>query len=57
MLFWCQKTTGLETSQLVSTELNSQEEKTEDSEKFIWRRAMDEDGHLLTFLNDFLEEV
>ncbi|XP_078165559.1 uncharacterized protein LOC144560268 [Carex rostrata] len=49
-------TTGLETSQLVSTELNSQEEKTEDSEKFIWRRAMDEDGHLLTFLNDFLEE-
>ncbi|XP_078166012.1 uncharacterized protein LOC144560650 isoform X2 [Carex rostrata] len=48
-------TTGPETSQLVSSELNSEEKKAEDSE-FHWRRAMGEDGHLLTFLNEFLEK-
>ncbi|XP_078153433.1 uncharacterized protein LOC144548598 isoform X2 [Carex rostrata] len=49
------QTTDPETSQLVSSVLNSEEKKMEDSE-FLWRRAMDEDGHLLTFLNEFLEE-
>ncbi|XP_078163249.1 U-box domain-containing protein 70-like [Carex rostrata] len=50
------ETTGLETSELVSRELNSEEEKADDLEKLIWRTAMGKNGHLLTFLNDFLEK-
>ncbi|XP_078153043.1 uncharacterized protein LOC144548209 [Carex rostrata] len=48
--------TGLKVSNLFSSELNSEEENEQDSEKLLWRRAMGKKGHLLTFLNDFVEE-
>lgn len=45
------------TSNLDSIESSCEEKKDGDSERFLWRRAMDKRGATLTFINKFLEMV